>query len=56
MKSFQVYKSTLFIFGDNIGVNPSEIYKCIAFVPLFRGTSKEFAEGVSGGPTHLDMQ
>ena len=21
------------------------------FVPLFRGTSKEFAEGVSGGPT-----
>ena len=26
-------------------------YACIAFVPLFRGTSKEFAEGVSSGHT-----
>ena len=44
------FKETL---GNNIGVDPSEIYECIAFVPLFRGTSKEFAEGVSRGHTCL---
>ena len=37
------------IIGNNIVVDPSRIYACIAFVPLFRGTSKEFAEGVSRG-------
>ena len=39
--------------GNNIGIDPSEIYEYIAFVPLFRGTSKEFAEGVSRGHTYL---
>ena len=34
-----------------MGVDPSKIYECIAFVPLFRRTSKGFAEGVYRGPT-----
>ena len=43
----------MIVFGNNIEVDPYRIYACIAFVPLFRGTSKEFAEGVSRGHTCL---